>query len=221
MKSKALLPEIESPRPNSGELLELESDNRSIEEILEPIADGIGWIVINFNTLEASITDSIRETLSDSPTMDEHILAIVQNMAYSQKVDVFYRMSAMIAHYSDKEVTDKLMLRLKGLKGHLLESSNRRNRYVHADWMGMSKKRYALVKVKVKESGLYNVYRKFQQSDINRDIKYLHITMKKLELFENAVERVRRKHNDLVDQNSKRIKKELKIMNKERSKILV
>lgn len=152
---------------------ELETDFNKFGASLNIFAAYIGWVIIYFNSLEDSITDEIKEQLSDRPTTDRLIFVLISKMGYSEKVDALSKILGMTISWLWEKQDAKVQAELSLLCKALHECATRRNRYAHGDWTGVSKHNFVKVKTKAKNNDIVHLYRNFSRRNMRNDINFI------------------------------------------------
>ena len=99
---------------------------RKLDNFLERAAPYIGFIIIEFNSLEATIDYCIKEILSDSEFRDDMIFVFLAEMGYSLKVTCLMNLYGQLNEGLDLGLKDKLVeleKQLDELKKHSKLSS--------------------------------------------------------------------------------------------------
>ena len=177
-------------RRELDEDVEYLENEEELEKTLEEISKYIGRIVIEFNSLEDSISYCIKEIMSTSETGDDLIYVFLAEMGYSQKANTLINLYGQFIELFKKE---SLSSELNELEQKLKESATRRNYYAHANWAEISKSNYVLVKIKAKKKGVFHTYRRFDKEKMQEDLKFIESTHEALEIFEE-------KYNDFLQQ---------------------
>ena len=152
------------------------------DKVLNEIAYYTGWIVILLNSLEETVSFCIKELLASSEAEDELIYIFLSEMHYSNKVNLLIKIYGQ--HLSRIERLDVIKEDYQKLENVLKEAGNRRNRYAHADWIGISKERYVKVKTKAKKDGVFHTFRKFDEEDMKCDLEFIEAAVDLLEEFD-------------------------------------
>ena len=136
--------------------------------ILNNVAYYIGWIIIEFNSLEDTINWHIKEILSKSEGQDETVYLFLSNMSVSQKVDLLIKLYGnwVLRDYELKE----LRMPLESLEQSVKLAIKRRNRYAHANWAEIYNDNYIKVKTEAKKDGVYHTFVKFEEEHMEEDL---------------------------------------------------
>lgn len=131
------------------------------EEFLESIAPLIGYIVYEFNSLEEILTSFICQIISDRA--DDKGLIITHKMAYSQKVELFNRLTTWTQRICEKEVPihEEFIKKLR-------ECGRLRNMVVHAEWDSVDDEGYTLVKLRINKNGIEQEYVQFDEDSLKK-----------------------------------------------------
>src|SRR6266545_2000004 len=122
---------------------------RKLDSFLERAAPYIGFIMIEFNSLEAIIDFCIKEILSHSEFGDDMIFVFLAEMSYSSKVTCLMNLYGQINKGCDLGLKDKLV----DLEKQLREVARRRNQYAHGHWSDVAEGNFLPVKVTAKRDG--------------------------------------------------------------------
>ena len=82
---------------------------RKLDNFLERAAPYIGFIMIEFNSLEAIIDFCIKEIVSQSEFGDDKVFVFLAEMSYSSKVTCLMNLYGQINKGSNLGLKDKLM----------------------------------------------------------------------------------------------------------------
>lgn len=146
----------------------LENDDQVVE-FLDLASSYIGRIVIELNSLEDSISLQIAEIVSSSELQDDLVSVFLADMPYSKKVTTLTKLYGQTIDDSESQ----LHADLAELEARLLEAGRRRNQYAHATWSDVGEDGLIQVKVKAKRSGVYHLYRKFDEGVMQSDLDYI------------------------------------------------
>lgn len=153
-----------------------------LEITLNDIAFNSGWILIEFNSLESLVHYKLEQLLSLSEGTDEIVNMFLSEMTYNQKQTLLTRVYGHYTNYVDK--VKNLRNELESIRIRLTESSVKRNRYAHADFTSISKRRFVRVKTKIKTDRVYHTFVKFEKKDMEDDLSYIQQTIELLEDFD-------------------------------------
>ncbi|MBV6639417.1 MAG: hypothetical protein KI791_01810 [Cyclobacteriaceae bacterium] len=102
-------------------------------------------------------------------------------MTYQRKQNLLVK---IYNHYvRSLENISHLKADLDKIEIKLIESGIRRNRYAHADFTIISKKKYVKVKTKSGKDGVRHIFVKFDQEHMESDLKFVRDTFEELENF--------------------------------------
>lgn len=155
-------------------------DEEELYKLLEVAASYIGQIVIEFNSLEDSISYCITELVSHSEGADEQIYVFLAEMGYSSKVTALVNLYGQFAKYGDLDLSEKL----NNLESLLRDAAKYRNQYAHANWAEISRSNYVLTRVTAKKSGVFHTYRKFDEQQMEKDLSKIKAAHAALEFFD-------------------------------------
>jgi hypothetical protein len=161
--------------------IEFYDDEEELQEVLEAISSAIGWIIIEFNSLEGLVGYCIKEQISNANYSDEFVYLMLANVGYSAKYEALMNIYSRIVDWSGFE---ELRDRLKGLDETLREASRRRNQYAHANWTEISKSNLVGVKLKAGRKGLFQVYRTFTPDEMTADRTFIAAATQELVAFD-------------------------------------
>ena len=161
--------------------IEFYDNDEELQEVLNGISSAIGWIVIEFNSLEGLVGYCIKEQISNANYSDEFVYLMLANLGYSAKYEALMNIYSRIVDWSGFE---EFQLRLTRLDETLREASRRRNQYAHADWTDISKSNLVGVKLKAGRKGLLQVYRTFTSEEMTADRAYITEVTKELIAFD-------------------------------------
>jgi hypothetical protein len=145
---------------------------KQLEKFLDRAAPYIGFIIIEFNSLEAMLDFCIKELLSESEGRDDMIYVFLAEMSYSSKVTSLMNLYGQINEGCELGLKQKLV----DLEKQLREVARRRNQYAHGQWNDTSEGNFLPVKVSAKRDGVYHVYRKFDVKVMKADLKLIEKT---------------------------------------------
>lgn len=179
---------------------------RKLDNFLERAAPYIGFIIIEFNSLEATIDYCIKEILSDSEFRDDMIFVFLAEMGYSLKVTCLMNLYGQLNEGLDLGLKDKLV----ELEKQLREAARRRNQYAHGHWDDTAEGNFLPVKLIAKRDGVYHVYRKFSVKDMTADLRLIQktqILMDKFDqLYNDKWQRMQNKHSKRVKAHLRKMK---------------
>jgi len=155
---------------NLPEGIEFYDSEEDLTVALDKISSSIGWIVIEFNSLEESVGFCIKELVSSSEGGDSLVYALISNMGFTAKANALMNLYGQTI-----ERCDFLDLResVKALDSKLNEAARRRNSYAHADWIGMSRQHLVAVKFSATRKGVRQLYRTFEPEEMAKDLEYV------------------------------------------------
>lgn len=157
-------------------------EDDQLDNTLNEIALNTGWIIIEFNSLEASINYNIEQLLSHSEGQDEIVNIFLSEMNFNSKQSLLIKIYGYYIFHVDQ--VKQLKADLGKLESKLIESGQRRNRYAHADFSSISKKKFVKVKTKSKKDGVYHTFVKFDRDDMRDDLKFIRNTFEELQAFD-------------------------------------
>jgi hypothetical protein len=146
-------------------------EDTKIDEKLNELASYIGWIIMEFNSLDTSVSWFIKEILSHSEGKDELIYLFLCEMNYSQRVNLLIRIYGQLVYNDDRFET--LRTNLEKIEQDLKEDSTRRNRYAHADFDDTLKGNFFKVSTKPKKNGVFHTYMKCHSDDLEQDLNFI------------------------------------------------
>ncbi|MHB1142757.1 MAG: hypothetical protein ACYC1T_13510 [Sulfuricaulis sp.] len=160
--------------------IEYLDDEEELHRVLEAAAPFIGRIVIEFNSLEDSLSFCIKELVSHSEGGDEQIYVFLAEMGYSSKVTALVNLYGQLISYCHLDLSEKL----NNLEALLRDAAKYRNQYAHANWVEISKSNYVLTKVRAGKSGVFHAYRKFDEEQMDKDLGKIKAAHAALEFFD-------------------------------------
>lgn len=141
-----------------------------LSNYLAKIAKHIGWIVIQFNSLEDVIAQSLREMMLRDPYQDERLDVFLSEMGYQAKARALIHLYGQtISHCGVRLPLDELAI----LETALVRAATVRNGYAHADWIGVRTGAYIKVKTKSSKSGIVHRYKKIDVNTATRDVNFI------------------------------------------------
>lgn len=171
--------EISLHRRGSHPDIEYLDNDEELYEVLEAAAPHIGRIVIEFNSLEDSISFCIKELASHSEGGDDQIYVFLAEMGYSSKVTVLVNLYGQLINYCHLGLSEPL----NNLENLLRDAAKYRNQYAHANWAEISRSNYVLTKVKASKSGVFHAYRRFDKEQMEKDLSMIKAAHAALEFF--------------------------------------
>lgn len=158
------------------------------EKKLDEIASHIGWIVINLNSLEDTLSFCIKELTGDCGLDDELNFIFQSELNYAGKYKTLVKIYGWhITQMLEGEKRMNMLDKLEILNKHLKKAGELRNQYAHADWSDISEKRFVKIKTKTKKYGIYHIYRQFEIPDMEKDIEFINNTHQKLDDFDEEL----------------------------------
>lgn len=157
---------------------------------LDKTAPLIGYIVHAFNTLEAELDSTICQLINDRA--DSIGLAVIFNMSYASKVELFKRLIYDLQFMLDKELSffDNLIRDFK-------EAGKLRNNIVHSEWETSHDDGYTLCKLKQsKKSGFIHEYIQYTEKSLKDILEFIENTSILLDDFDNKYQELW--HDDTV-----------------------
>jgi hypothetical protein len=169
---------------NLPEGIEFYDSEEELTSALEKVSSAIGWIVIEFNSLEDSIGFCIKEIVSTSEARDSFVYALIANMGFTAKANALVNLYGEMLERCDLH---DLREPLKELDTKLKEAARRRNCYAHADWAGISRQNLVSVKITASRKGVRQLYRTFEPEEMAQDLHYIRQTTELLVQFDEAL----------------------------------
>ncbi len=173
--------EISLHRRESHHDIEYLDNEEELYKVLEAAAPHIGHIVIEFNSLEDSISFCIKELVSHSEGGDDQIYVFLAEMGYSSKVTALVNLYGQLINYCELGLSEPL----NNLENLLRDAAKYRNQYAHANWAEISKSNYVLMKVRATKSGVFYAYRKFDREQMDKDLSTIKAAHAALEFFDH------------------------------------
>jgi hypothetical protein len=147
------------------------------ESYIEIALPLIGRIVMEFNALEQSFDQFICHIFSDRS--EDLGLTVINKMTYSNKVDLFKRLSDDL-HYESNLMNEKSNQLYDDLIKNLKESGRLRNLVVHADWESTNKDKYTYVNLRITKEGKKQEYVQFSEKSLEEIIDLIWKTRKQI-----------------------------------------
>lgn len=132
----------------------------SSDEFLEETAPLIGYLVHNFNALDAALNSCICELINDRS--DTKGAIVIHKMNFSAKVDLFYRLVR-----SMEIVTEKTLPSFSNFIEDLKRCAMYRNAVIHAEWDSLDENGYTYVKMTFEKNGMQQQYWQFTAESLN------------------------------------------------------
>ena len=163
--------------------IEFYDSEEELEAVLDKTSSAIGWIIIEFNSLEDSVGFAIKEIVSTSEGRDAFVYALIANMGFAAKANALMNLYSEVV-----ERCDLFDLRepLKALDTRLQEAARRRNCYAHADWSGISRQHLVAIKLSATRKGVRQLYRTFKPNEMGEDLNYIRDSVAVLEEFDET-----------------------------------
>ena len=151
---------------------------------LSGIAPEIGWIIIQFNSLEDLISGLSREMMLRDPYQDERLDIFLAEMGYAAK-------ARALIHLYGQAVTHGLAglpaKELMELEKDLTLAATLRNGYAHADWIGLRADAYVRVKTRSSRNGILHRYKRIDVETARADVSYIISLRDRLEAVHQLV----------------------------------
>jgi hypothetical protein len=162
---------------NINDLLEFEWS--SVEEkrkYMTTLASEIGWIIIEFSSLENKLDSILNFYLVETSKNKEIIYFLLSKKRFSEKIDLFSNL-LKINYSRNSENYDKLIPNfeneLNSIVNNLKEASQIRNKYAHSIWSNTSGSKHVESQTKISRNGIEKVYMKFDYQDLDTDFNNL------------------------------------------------
>jgi len=176
---------------NINDLLEFEWS--SVEEkrkYMTTLASEIGWVIIEFSSLENKLDSILNFHLVETSRNKEIIYSLLANKRFSEKIDLFSNL-LKINYSKNSENYDKLIPNFKNelnsIVNKLKEASQIRNKYAHSIWSNTSESKYVESQTKISRNGIEKVYMKFDYQDLDTDFNSLFDTGTHLSSFNEKI----------------------------------
>jgi hypothetical protein len=176
---------------NTNDLLEFEWS--SVEEkrkYMTTLASEIGWIIIEFSSLENKLDSILNFYLVETSKNKEIIYFLLAKKRFSEKIDLFSNL-LKINYSKNSENYDKLIPsfenELNSMVNKLKEASQIRNKYAHSIWSNTSESKYVESQTKISRNGIEKVYMKFDYQDLDTDFNNLFDTGTYLSSFNEKI----------------------------------
>lgn len=169
---------------NLPERFDFYDSEEELTAALEKISSSIGWIVIEFNSLEDSVGFCIKELVSNSEGGDSLVYTLIANMGFTAKANALMNLyGETIERCGFRDLRESL----KALDTQLQEAARRRNCYAHADWIGISRQHLVAVKIAASRKGVRQFYRTFEPEEMARDLEYVREATEALVQFDESL----------------------------------
>lgn len=147
------------------------NEGKKKDKILNNIALSIGWIIIEFNSLESQINFQIKEQLSRSEGQDEIVYTYLSKMPMGEKIELLMKLYGIwvFKDYELKNFREPLKL----LESKLKLASTNRNKYAHTNWSDMYENRIFKVKTQSKKDGVYHTFMRFEEEHLEEDLELI------------------------------------------------
>jgi hypothetical protein len=162
---------------NSKEPIEQEwSNSEKKKKYITSLASEIGWIIIEFSSLENKLDNILYFHLIETSKNKEIMYSLINEKKYSDKINIFSKMLLLnylkhpnnyISKINDFETT------LENIVGKLREASLIRNKYAHSIWSSISETRFVESQTKISKKGIEKVYMKYDYQDLDDDYNNL------------------------------------------------
>ncbi len=166
--------------PNGIEFYDSEEE---LGAVLDRLSSAIGWIIIEFNSLEDSVGFAMKEIVSTIEGRDAFVYALIANMGFTAKANALMNLYGEVVERCD---LPELRAPMKALDTQLQEAARRRNIYAHADWSGISRQNMVAIKIAATRKGVRQIYRTFSAEDMEADLHYIRNTVVALEEFDET-----------------------------------
>ena len=147
-------------------------DNEEKRKYMTNLASEIGWIIIEFSSLENKLDSILNFHLIETSKNKEIIYSLIQNKRFSDKIDLFAQL-LKINFTKNPEIynreTNNFQIELDLLINKLKDVSKIRNKYAHSVWSNISESKYVESKTKISKNGIEKVYMKYDFEDIDKD----------------------------------------------------
>jgi hypothetical protein len=145
-------------------------DENEAEDYIENALPLIGRIVMEFNALEQWFDQFICHVFSDRS--EDLGLTVIHKMTYSNKIDLFKRLSDD-EPYESQIMNEESNRTYEGLIKNLRESGRLRNLVVHADWESTNKEKYTYVNLRISKEGKKQEYIQFSEDSLGEIIELI------------------------------------------------
>jgi len=164
---------------------EWESDD-SKRRYITNLATEIGWIIIEFSSLENKLDSTLNFHLIESNKNKEIIFSMISRKSYSEKVDLLSNMFK-INYARNPEVYDmnfeNFSEDLKDMHLRLKKVGQIRNNYAHSIFSNVNETKFVERKTKLTAQGIKKEFTRYDYKDIENDFEEIYDVGDKLSLF--------------------------------------
>ena len=162
---------------NKSKLIEQDwSNSEDKRKYMTKLASEIGWIIIEFSSLENKLDSMLNFHLVETSRNKEIIHSFIQDKQFSSKIDLFKKLMKInylkYPEIYNRKIND-FQAKLNLVVNKLKEVSQIRNKYAHSIWSNIPESKYVESKTKISNNGLEKVYMRFDFEDIDKDFNNL------------------------------------------------
>jgi hypothetical protein len=147
-------------------------NNEEKRKYMTNLASEIGWIIIEFSSLENKLDSILNFHLIETSKNKEIIYSLIENKRFSDKIDLFAQL-LKINFIKNPEIYNReinnFQVELDLLINKLKDISQIRNKYAHSVWSNISESKYVESKTKISKNGIEKIYMKYDFEDIDKD----------------------------------------------------
>jgi len=154
------------------------------------LASEIGWIIIEFSSLENKIESSLILLLVEPSFNKEIIYSEIVKKKFHEKVDLLQ--NVLRNNYSNnKDIYEKEIpnfeIKLGNIVREIKEAGEIRNKYSHATWSNTLEDKSVQVGQKILNNTIKKVFIRFDIQDIDKDFEKIYSTGNELSEFNEKV----------------------------------
>ena len=165
------------------------------------LAQEIGWIIIEFSSLENKLESTLKFHLIEENRNKEIMFSLISKQSYSEKTELFYKMfNINYTKYSDiyNKHFKNFIEELKEIYGDLKEVGQIRNDYAHSIFSNVNESKFVERKTKLTAQGIKKEFKKYDFEDINNDFDKIYNVGDKLSSFNekswDCITEINKKH---------------------------
>jgi hypothetical protein len=161
-------------------------NNESKRKYITNLATEIGWIVIEFSSLENKLDSTLNFHLIENNKNKEIIFSMISRKSYSEKVDLLNNMFK-INYARNPEIYDihfeDFLKDLKEVYENLKKVGQIRNNYAHSIFSNVNETKFVERKTKLTAQGIQKEFIKYDYKDIETDFQKIYDVGDKLSSF--------------------------------------
>ena len=161
-------------------------DGESKRKYITNLASEIGWIIIEFSSLENKLDTTLYFNLVESSENKEIIYSLISKKSYSEKVDLLNNMYKINYEKNPdcyKKIFEDFPKSLNEIIADLKAVGQIRNNYAHSIFSNVNEAKLVERKTKLTSQGIQKEFLKFDYIDIDSDFEKIFEVGNKLSLF--------------------------------------